>query len=110
MGAVHIVPNEVGPQRHDLVRQGVGVVAGEDGRSGRRSERSSEIGSCLSVARHAPVFFGRAGDIRRATDLWRERAAKGAPPAKRNTNTSGNSPPASRFSIALRSSQAVALG
>ena len=28
-------------------------------------------------ARHAPVFFGRAGDIRRAGDLWRDHAARG---------------------------------
>jgi hypothetical protein len=30
-------------------------------------------------ALHAPVFFGRAVDIRRATDLWREAAERSAP-------------------------------
>ncbi len=35
----------------------------------------------LSVfgAKHAPVFFGRSANIRRATDLWLDVAAKGAP-------------------------------
>jgi tetratricopeptide (TPR) repeat protein len=35
----------------------------------------------LSVfgAKHAPVFFGRAGDVRRAVDLWRDVATNGAP-------------------------------
>ena len=35
----------------------------------------------LSVfgAKHAPVFFGRAPEIRRATDLWREAEARGTP-------------------------------
>ncbi len=30
-------------------------------------------------ALHAPVFFGRAADIRRATDLWREAGERGTP-------------------------------
>jgi hypothetical protein len=29
--------------------------------------------------KHTPVFFGRAADIRRATDLWREAGSHGAP-------------------------------
>ena len=35
----------------------------------------------LSVfgAKHAPVFFGRSGDVRRAMDLWRGAATDGAP-------------------------------
>lgn len=35
----------------------------------------------LSVfgAKHTPVFFGRSADIRRATESWREAAARGTP-------------------------------
>jgi hypothetical protein len=36
-------------------------------------------GLAVFGAKHAPVFFGRAADIRKAIDAWREKAARGAP-------------------------------